>query len=431
MARQTLIRWLLVLVLCGKSLPMHAQSEDKSAEALLQQASMLASPLQSWALLQQHVNAHLKQVDYNYALGLYAAQSGQYGQAINALERVVLIRPEFSGAWVDLSLAYAGAGDYATAIELASYVQDKLDPPAHVQTLLAQRLVAWKRLMQQAQRQGQTHQISMEVGYSSNPTAFTLQDAVPLFLGQWVNLPLSAKDRAASSALVGVRFVGVDTWQQQRFYTSLMARNFPDNTPANQWAGSVQWLLPEDQYGYWQFGLERFDIGLSGYQNNVSLARVMALSSEWQLRLGYRFRRGEDKTFDANLPSLTLNYAHQLAPAHVVRSYVSVEQDNPLSDRPGGMGNRLSAGVAWDASFERYGLFVSYMVSNYRDQEEYALLLPVARHLMWRQLRAQLTIPLTRSWSSALLVQHEQQAANHALFTWEDTQIITRVSYAF
>ena len=433
MARQTIIRLVATSLLMGcLGQPVHAQSNGTAATLLLQQAERITNPKEAWLLLQSHVDEHLKNVNYNYALGIYAAKSGQYGHAINALERVVLIQPDYSGAWLDLSLAYAGAGDYLTAIELANYVQARLDPPAHVNKLLNELLPLWRQQIQRATQKDEAYQLSFDVGYSSNPTASTEQEMVALFLGQWISLPLATQERANASGLLGVSWQGYQSWQRHRIYSYLSLRQYPNNDLANQWLGSLYWVFPEDALGSWQLGLDRFEMRFAGYQSNVSIARNMNLSPAWQLRLGYRIRTGAEPSYHAQLPSLTLTYFNSINQQHRLRFYVSAEQDYSLHQRPGGQGSRLSAGGVWDTRFDNgYGLLFSYAVSNYRDTESYSTLLPITRHLTWQQWRTQLTIPIDASWSAALVLQHEQQLANHALFSWQDTQYLGRLTYAF
>lgn len=433
MARQAIIHLAAAFLLVGCLVqPVHAQSNGAVATLLLQQAERIANPKEAWLLLQSHVDEHLKNVNYNYALGIYAAKSGQYGHAINALERVVLIQPEHAGAWLDLSLAYAGAGDYLTAIELANYVQVRLDPPAHIHKLLNELLPLWRQRIQRAVQKDEAYQLSFDVGYSSNPTATTEQEIVALFLGQWISLPLAAQERANGSNLAGVSWQGYRLWQQHRIYGYFSLRQYPNNDLANQWLGSLHWVFPEDAYGSWQLGVDRFEMSFAGYQSNVSVARNFTLSPAWQLRLGYRIRTGAESSYYAQLPSLTLTYFNSISQQHKLRVYVSAERDHPMQQRPGGQGGRLSAGGVWDTRFDNgYGLLFSYTISNYNDSEHYSSLLPITRQLNWQQWRAQLTIPIDAQWSVAMVLQHEQQLANHALFSWQDTQYVGRVLYAF
>ena len=67
--------------------------------------------------LSQQIEAN-QNPDELYQLGLAALAAGQSDLARQAFERVVVLRPGFAGAWLDLALATARSGDTAAAVEL-------------------------------------------------------------------------------------------------------------------------------------------------------------------------------------------------------------------------------------------------------------------------------------------------------------------------
>lgn len=437
MARQTL-GYGIVLCLGLYCVGVQAQvNEHLSQSALLKQAATLAQqqqPQAAWQLLQAHLNEHLRDADYNYQLGVYAAQSGQYAQAINALERVVLIQPQHAGAWLDMSLSYAAVGDYAAAIELAAYIQTHLDPTPHIAQLLQQLTDQWQHERMRLAKQQYRYQVSAALGYSQNPTASTSQDNIPIFLGEWVSLPLSAREKANASLFSELQWQSHHLWHAHRLYLNASARSYDQNHSADQYTASMNWLLPEDSLGFWQVGVDHFDVQFAGEQDNLFLARHLLLSPQWQLRLGYRLRRSDRTSYDANLPSFTVSYYQTLSTGNWLRAYAGYESDQPLdSTRPGGSGDRWLAGIYWDGALSAgKRLSLSYALNYYQDQQRYSSLIPLNRQLTWQQWRAQLTLPIINAhWSLSLVAQYEQQSANHELFSWNDTQVLTKLSYAF
>ena len=76
------------------------------------------------ALLTQ-VDQNAGDPDYDYALGIAANDSGRFGEAIIAFQRVLAVRPNDAAARSELARAYAMAGDIDTArAQFATVVDD-------------------------------------------------------------------------------------------------------------------------------------------------------------------------------------------------------------------------------------------------------------------------------------------------------------------
>lgn len=61
---------------------------------------------------------------FDYALGIAAIDSGRFGEAIIAFQRVLAVQPENAAARAELARAYALAGDIDTAREQFATVVD-------------------------------------------------------------------------------------------------------------------------------------------------------------------------------------------------------------------------------------------------------------------------------------------------------------------
>ena len=69
----------------------------------------------AYAMLAPLEKARAGDPDYDYALGLAAADSGRHGQAIIALQRVLAVQPSNGPARAEIARVYALAGDVDTA----------------------------------------------------------------------------------------------------------------------------------------------------------------------------------------------------------------------------------------------------------------------------------------------------------------------------
>lgn len=85
--------------------------------------------VESYALLAPLLASRAQDADYNYALGLAAADSGRTGEAILAFQRVLAVQPGNSQARAELARAYALSGDVDTArAQFSTVVQDPTLP---------------------------------------------------------------------------------------------------------------------------------------------------------------------------------------------------------------------------------------------------------------------------------------------------------------
>lgn len=125
-------------------------------------------------------------VDYDYALGLAAADSGRIGIAIRALQRVIAMQPENAQARAEIARVYALAGD----AESASAAFDTVVADPSVPDPVRQRIDGLIRRLDRTAR-GQTRTVTafadVEGGYDSNVNAATSATTVTLpafaFLG--------------------------------------------------------------------------------------------------------------------------------------------------------------------------------------------------------------------------------------------------------
>ncbi len=141
---------------------------------------------EAFALLQAHETKRAGDPDFDYALGISAADSGRSGHAIAALQRVLAVQPDNAQARAEIARVYAMAGDIDTAkTEFDTVIADPSLPDP-----VRQQLNRLSRKYGQAMRGGPSRLngfVDLESGYDSNVNAATSATSITLpvfaFLG--------------------------------------------------------------------------------------------------------------------------------------------------------------------------------------------------------------------------------------------------------
>ncbi|MET0370503.1 MAG: tetratricopeptide repeat protein [Sphingobium sp.] len=105
--------WLLAGCMLALSLPAAAEVDDAVKRALALHGQ--GKPAEAFAILAPLESSRAGDPDFDYALGLAAADSGHHGAAIVALQRVIAEQPNNAPARAEIARVYALAGDIDTA----------------------------------------------------------------------------------------------------------------------------------------------------------------------------------------------------------------------------------------------------------------------------------------------------------------------------
>lgn len=230
---------------------------------------------QAYRSLAPQVSARAGDPQFDYALALAALDSGRYGEAVIALQRVLAVQPGNAAARAELARAYALAGDIDTAREQFATVVDDPSLPDPVR----QRFTGFVRQFDK-QISGGGNDLSgfvdARMGHDSNINAATdlSQITIPLFsfLGPG-NLGPGARATddefvEASAGISGVTAVG----RQDRVFASVLG-NWRENLDTSTF----------DQASV---------TGTAGYAHSFANRDVLSLSAQAQhFRLngdGYR-----------------------------------------------------------------------------------------------------------------------------------------------
>ncbi|PKP98405.1 MAG: hypothetical protein CVT74_11130, partial [Alphaproteobacteria bacterium HGW-Alphaproteobacteria-13] len=186
---------------------------------------------EAYGLLALQEDARSADPDYNYILGLAAADSGRAAEAILAFQRVLAVQPDHAQARAELARVYAMAGDIDTAREQFDTVVSDPSLPDPVR----QR---FDRIVRDYDRQiaGGGSSVSGFVdvsgGYDSNINGATDADAIviPLFAGfgpGTLGPAAREQDKGFYEVQAGVSGVTAVS-RQTRLFASLLG-NWRDN----------------------------------------------------------------------------------------------------------------------------------------------------------------------------------------------------------
>jgi len=309
--------------------PVSAAMDEtvKSAVALHQQGKAA----QAYDALAPLVASRAGDPDYDYALGLSAADSGRPGEAIIAFQRVLAVQPGNSQARAELARAYALAGDVDTArAQFNTVVQDPTLPDP-----VRQRFDSIVRRFDREIAGGGTDIsgfIDASSGHDSNINSATdlTTITIPLFAGLGPGTLGGAARRIDKRYydLQGGLSVATPASRQMRVFGSLLGtwrdnigdRTF-DQASVTGTAGASYSFASRDVFSL-SGQVQKFWLGHDGYRTAYGaigqythlLGNGAALSLAGQV---YRFDYDNDPLRDADRYALALSYADRIFVASV------------------------------------------------------------------------------------------------------------------
>jgi tetratricopeptide (TPR) repeat protein len=148
--------------------PEAAVNADDAAGPIMEAERLLAAGQadQAWRMLEARAVEFAGNPDFDYLLGLAALDSGRPGQAIFALERVLMARPDFLPARAEIARAYFMANERENARREFASVADQKIPEAARRTI--GRYLDAIDSAEAATRPQVTALVELEAGYDSN-----------------------------------------------------------------------------------------------------------------------------------------------------------------------------------------------------------------------------------------------------------------------
>lgn len=163
---------------------------------------------EEWARLEQKLaplmTDCLQNAEYFALYGAALLNSGQVPDALDALERALLLEPDHGGAQIDYAQALYTQGQVFTAIDLNEQVLERDDLPPELEDMLQARQARWR---------GNTRETSVQVdmlaGYDNNLNGAPAPDQITLTLsGEPVLLTLDPQFRPVSGPYLNLRLAG-------------------------------------------------------------------------------------------------------------------------------------------------------------------------------------------------------------------------------
>jgi tetratricopeptide (TPR) repeat protein len=178
-------------------LALLALSSTAAADQVTDQARELLNGHQAgsaYALLAPLSDERAGDPDFDYLLGIAALDSGQPGQAVFALERVLAVKPDDALARAEIARAYYALSEFQTSKQEFENVKTSAEVPATARATMDEYL----KLIDRAQRGEQrlSGYVGFSTGYDTNVNSGTDQSTIAIpVLG---NLPFQLVDKATS-----------------------------------------------------------------------------------------------------------------------------------------------------------------------------------------------------------------------------------------
>ena len=192
------------LLVLGPGQLAHAQqAEVEHAQALMSQGK----PAEAYGYLLPFEDKFAGNVDYDYALGVAALDSGKPDKATLAFERVLAVNPNFAGARLDMARAYFQLGD-ADRAKTEFLAVRELNPPQQAQAVITTYLDAIDKI-ERAKKRTLRGYVELQIGNDTNVNNSGSQSniAVPALGGLTFTLNPTNPKRGDSFKALGT---GVD-----------------------------------------------------------------------------------------------------------------------------------------------------------------------------------------------------------------------------
>ncbi len=278
---------------------------------------------EAFALLAPHQAERAGDPDYDYALGLAAADSGHPGVAIAAFQRVLAVQPDQSRARAEIARVYATTGDIDSARAAFDTVQNDPTVPDPVRARIG-------KLVRDYDRQiagGGTSLTGFgeaEIGYDGNVNSATGLTSITLpvfaFLGPATLSGTATRQGEGFYQLQGGVSLATGLSRQTRGYVSLLG-NWRDNFKSSLFdqaaltgTAGISHALASGPVLSLSGQVQRFWLGHTGYRTSYgAIGRVSlpksggaALSFQGQY---FRYKHDNDTSRDADRLTASADYS--------------------------------------------------------------------------------------------------------------------------
>lgn len=395
--------------------------------------------------------AQTQDTDQLYSLALAALSASQPDLARQALERVVLARPLFAGAWLDLALATYRSGDPAAAVEHLDYLRTQFSLPPALSAQVDYWYKTWQtpahtapaapaRSWQGELLVGFGHDSNANAGLASSDIVLSTPSGNALFNVDSAYLPRSDQFGLMTLSLQGQS----RPWGAGRLSPIVMLRTKQPGREREFATLDIQaglaYQRPASGEGTWQANasVQHYRLGEQTLFNGLHLAAQRFQpwhTCQWSAEAEYEYRH------HLRVPSLGGRLANVSAgltcpaSAHgTVGLLLKTGFEQANADRPGGNNRTQEIQVSYEQPLSpTLALQASWRHVQLRDQYGYSPLLQdnAVRSVQRRTLMLALRHTLTPQSEVRLSYEQFQQQANLALFEQRGTLLTASVVYFF
>ncbi len=387
--------------------------------------------------------------DFDYRLGVSALESGQPALAQQVLERVVLVKPDFAGAWIDLALAHARLGEIPTALQIVEHVESSFNVPlplreqlsslrAELQGAAGQPMASTRALM--AERRGY---LQLSAGRDSNANlglATSVLSITPV--GQPpVQLEIAPGARAKGDGFFQLRgnlhqSLKFGESNQGRLYFSGQYKEFTTLKDYNLGDLAVSYAHEYAPPRWREWALEGA-VTLRGISIGGSRFATLANAGGGVIRYAHGCRFGAragnewrdyglEGYVDANVSMLTFSATCQRERVQF-GLLANIASDDPLGARAGGRTGRQEFGLHYALQLSsRLGVVVTGLIGRYQDSTGYSQLLEngAIRRITRTSARMEWLWqidPDRPEWAIQLEIERLQDHSNLEVFNFRNT----------
>jgi tetratricopeptide (TPR) repeat protein len=400
-----------------------------------------------WPDLQQRLAELLPEcLESSEFFALYGAaqlNSGNYAEAIESLERALLLDPLNGAAQIDYAQALYLQGDIFAALELNSQLLAREDLPQNLRAVLESRQRIWQAVTSQRQ-----WQLDVLAGYDTNLNSAPDTGEITLTLsGEDVVLTLNPDYRRASgpyvNARLGGRFRQLTPDHQHNWIVDARARVSEDSQSDQlQLDGRYSFIRP-DRRRSWQLdaGISNLFFGGSPLYTAAETAAYYLPASGMRCN-AYFGLAAQHQLFHDNSrlnaleakasAGLNCPLSSTLGTQQLSFELAALQNEALKADRPGGDRNGWQANVNWRLPLGAGNLVSQLSHTRLDDREGYNPLLEdgadrwVARTYLLMQYRRQISSDTMLLFN----VFRQLQRSNIELFETSETTFEVGFSFA-
>ena len=397
--------------------------------------------------LQGLFNECLQDSEYFALLGAAELNSGRTSDALDSLERALLLNPDNGAAQIDYAQALLSDGQLFAALEVNDQTLAREDLPADLAAQLGERRRRWRGLTRQTE-----WQLDTLAGYDNNLNGAPDSDVLTLTLsGEPILLTLSPEFQAVSGPFLNLRGIGrhrqLTPRGQHNVTAEVRARASEDEASDLLQFSTRYALIRPDPAHSWQAGgaINHLYFGGSAlftgteingrYQlaNRAGCSPYLLGAAQHQIWHGQSRLNGVEAKagLGSNCGIAQANPQQRLSAELNLLSNIAIRAGRPGGDRHG-----WQAGLVWQAPLGAGSFLAQFAHTQLLDRLGYSPLLAggARRRVTRDSLLLSYREPIPALGDNATFVInafHQSQRSNLELFDTSDSTIELGFSWRF